>query len=154
MPTREKRREIERRSYKKHATARREQQRQRRENNPEKNREINRRSYARHATARREQQRRWQKENAPHVLARGRRQRGLPAATRPSPALCECCGSSPGKRALNLDHCHITGDFRGWLCNRCNRGIGLLGDDLRSILRAAAYLQRNDTFADLLGDVT
>jgi Recombination endonuclease VII len=76
-----------------------------------------------------------------------RRQRSrLPSPTRSEPLLCECCGSPPsGRGALHLDHDHLTNRFRGWLCQRCNMGIGQLGDDLRGIQRAAAYLQRGES---------
>lgn len=75
----------------------------------------------------------------------GRRKRGLPLATRPEPSFCECCGKPPGEKIfkrLHLDHCHETGKFRGWLCSRCNRCIGALGDNLAGIDRARAYLLR------------
>ncbi len=71
-----------------------------------------------------------------------RRLRGLPEPTRAIPPLCECCGKPPGKLALALDHCHRTGAFRGWLCGKCNTGIGMLGDTQEGLLRAMAYLKR------------
>jgi hypothetical protein len=39
-----------------------------------------------------------------------------------------------------VDHCHNTGVFRGILCNKCNRGIGLLEDDPARCRAAASYL--------------
>jgi hypothetical protein len=39
-----------------------------------------------------------------------------------------------------LDHSHATGLIRGWLCSRCNTGIGGLGDDLLRLHDALAYL--------------
>jgi hypothetical protein len=65
----------------------------------------------------------------------------LPVPTRPRPAACECCGGN-GKRALSLDHCHSTGQFRGWLCDNCNLGIGKLGDSVEALQRALEYLKR------------
>lgn len=77
------------------------------------------------------------------ILAACRRKRNLPAATRPAPHVCECCGQPPGVGAMNLDHDHVTGAFRGWLCRKCNSGIGLLGDTFVKVMRAATYLRRN-----------
>lgn len=67
---------------------------------------------------------------------------GFPAPTRVRPDLCECCGQKPGKHSLHLDHCHATGIFRGWLCGKCNRAIGALGDTEVGLQKALAYLRR------------
>lgn len=40
----------------------------------------------------------------------------------------------------HLDHCHETGNVRGWLCSTCNFGLGKLGDNIDGILRALYYL--------------
>tara|TARA_R100000951_G_scaffold55346_1_gene46479 strand:+ start:49 stop:462 length:414 start_codon:yes stop_codon:yes gene_type:complete len=40
----------------------------------------------------------------------------------------------------SFDHCWETLTFRGWLCHRCNRGLGFFTDDKQSLLNAAAYL--------------
>ena len=39
-----------------------------------------------------------------------------------------------------LDHNHITGDFRGFLCHRCNRSIGGFKDDVEILKRAIKWL--------------
>ena len=57
-------------------------------------------------------------------------------------APCECCGKAA---RLNLDHCHITGRFRGWLCRECNLALGLLSDDLRGVQNAMSYLLRAES---------
>ena len=54
---------------------------------------------------------------------------------------CQVCGISiteSGK--ANLDHCHKTGRFRGWLCKECNMAIGLLGDTKMGVSKALKYL--------------
>ncbi len=43
---------------------------------------------------------------------------------------------------MSVDHCHDSGKVRGLLCNRCNRAIGLFGDDPVVLRRAIAYLMR------------
>lgn len=80
-------------------------------------------------------------KNATKLAAYDRRRYGLPEPTRARPASCECCGRKQKGRALALDHCHATGIFRGWLCDMCNTAIGKLGDDLRGVSKALAYLQ-------------
>ena len=57
--------------------------------------------------------------------------------------LCDMCGKPPDGRGneLSIDHCHETGVFRGMLCNRCNKGIGLLMDDPELLRRAADYIE-------------
>jgi len=53
---------------------------------------------------------------------------------------CDCCGE---RRKLVVDHCHDTGEMRGWLCNPCNVAIGNLGDNLSGVLKAVQYLSRS-----------
>lgn len=76
-------------------------------------------------------------------IAQQRRAGALPP-TRPMPTNCECCGKEVTDKVLNLDHCHETGAFRGWLCWPCNVGIGHLGDTSASLIRALEYLKRAD----------
>lgn len=70
-----------------------------------------------------------------------RRKRGLPEPTRPEPLLCEACGGMEEGRPLNLDHCHTTNTFRGWLCGPCNRGLGQFKDSIERLEKALAYLR-------------
>ena len=73
-----------------------------------------------------------------------RKRRGVPEATRPTPEHCECCGSKLlGGKYTHLDPCHKTGKFRGWLCNRCNRGLGYFDDCIEGLERAISYLKRS-----------
>jgi hypothetical protein len=40
-----------------------------------------------------------------------------------------------------MDHDHATGEFRGWLCNDCNNGLGKFKDDVKMLRKAIEYLQ-------------
>jgi hypothetical protein len=56
---------------------------------------------------------------------------------------CAICYAPPnGKRVLAQDHCHDTGQIRGFLCLHCNTGLGHFKDDPRLLRRAARYLTR------------
>ena len=108
----------------------RERVRRRREENPEKARAANREWYARHADKQREE----------HRAYHNRRNLGL--ATRPRPLLCEGCGQPPKAKALEWHHDHASGEFRAWLCRKCNTGFGFLGDTLESAQRVLDNLKR------------
>ena len=43
-----------------------------------------------------------------------------------------------------VDHNHVTGSFRGWLCHRCNRAIGCFEDSIDRMEKAIAYLRKTD----------
>jgi hypothetical protein len=55
---------------------------------------------------------------------------------------CDLC--SKETESLCLDHDHVTEEFRGWICNECNTGMGLLGDDIEGLERALHYLRKHD----------
>ena len=50
------------------------------------------------------------------------------------PDSCECCGEVKDK--LDLDHCHETGMFRGYICRSCNKKLSMSGDNYSNILDA------------------
>lgn len=57
--------------------------------------------------------------------------------------VCAICRQKcVSRRRLSVDHCHDTGAIRGLLCAKCNRAIGLLGDDPALLDAAAAYLRK------------
>ena len=60
----------------------------------------------------------------------------------PKPNSCECCGIPT--KSFTLDHCHVTLQFRGWLCINCNMGIGKLGDTIDGVDNARRYLTRGN----------
>jgi len=62
----------------------------------------------------------------------------------PMPDKCDCCGSDKSGSVLHLDHCHETKTFRGWICNRCNNGIGSLGDNIDGLNMAIKYLRKTN----------
>jgi len=71
------------------------------------------------------------------------------AGAPPKSKVCDCCGKPSywghgAPKSLVLDHDHKTEKFRGWLCDHCNVGIGLLGDDIEGLQMAMAYLQNKN----------
>jgi len=60
--------------------------------------------------------------------------------------VCAICSSPPPnnrKTRLAIDHCHKTGKVRGLLCDKCNRSIGLLKDDVSVLKSAIKYLTKD-----------
>lgn len=96
-----------------------------------------------HRKLMRKRQSKWIKKHPEEYLtARAKtnaRRRGYPTPTRRMPGACECCGNTEAR--LHLDHCHQTGKFRGWICFKCNVGMGLLGDSRANIERVLKYLR-------------
>jgi hypothetical protein len=110
--------------------------------NPEKTRDRHRSWYRQNRSKVRASALEWKARNPEKARAQRRKYKGLPLPTRPEPAFCECCGGLPGTYAMNLDHCHETGKFRGWLCGNCNSSIGKLGDNAEGLRKALDYLAR------------
>lgn len=136
--------------------------------NPERSRATVRRSYAKFRNKRiayargyyadnREKMRKagseWQKNNLDKVRAgRLRREYGLTVSEYDAMALaqdnkCAVCGlnaeENPHGR-LAVDHCHKVAKIRGLLCNICNRGLGLFGENQAVLKAAAAYLEKHN----------
>ncbi len=60
---------------------------------------------------------------------------------------CAICGdASPKQKNIKrfaVDHCHTSKKIRGLLCANCNKGIGLLGDNIEILEKAIKYLEEN-----------
>lgn len=67
------------------------------------------------------------------------------------PTNCELCGRPEAEnqqnRALNMDHCHATNTFRGFLCGQCNNGIARFSDNPELMRKAAEYVKRGGYYA-------
>ena len=65
-------------------------------------------------------------------------------ATRAKPNRCEICGklSSDLNVGLHFDHDHNTGEFRGWLCRRCNIVLGFVEDNVEILENLIKYLKK------------
>ena len=72
----------------------------------------------------------------------GRLRSKLKKYSPPKPDVCECCGKVP--RYWVIDHDHETDKFRGHVCKSCNNAIGLLGDNLKGVMKAVKYLEKQD----------
>lgn len=66
---------------------------------------------------------------------------------------CAVChtGEPRGQGTWHIDRDHETGRVRGLLCNGCNVGIKMLGDNPDTLMAATAYLLQ---FSDILSQPT
>jgi hypothetical protein len=71
---------------------------------------------------------------------------GYEALLEAQSGVCAICGKPPkgGRNTMQhvVDHDHSNGVIRGLLCGSCNTAIGQLGDNLEGLMKAVAYLQR------------
>ena len=65
--------------------------------------------------------------------------RKIALAGRPAPAACEICCRSDLR--IVWDHDHASGLFRGWICDHCNKILGLVKDSPATLRALAAYLE-------------
>ena len=56
---------------------------------------------------------------------------------------CAICGCPEVecKSKLRMDHSHSTGEFRGWLCHRCNATLGFINDSEGILHNMLHYLK-------------
>jgi len=55
----------------------------------------------------------------------------------PKPDKCPICLDAD--KPLELDHCHVTKKFRGWICKTCNSASGRFEDNVEIIKRLLNY---------------
>jgi len=94
----------------------------------------------------------WRRKNQhkEQTYKQTRRQKDLVAqdivAGRPRPTVCDICAGNHKDlkhHGIVFDHCHQRGHFRGWLCDRCNKTLGAVEDDVGLLRKMIAYLERN-----------
>lgn len=56
--------------------------------------------------------------------------------------ICKICTKYLGEN-LSLDHCHITGKLRGFICSDCNLALGGFKDSKERLQNAINYLEEN-----------
>lgn len=56
---------------------------------------------------------------------------------------CPLCKLIP-QETFHIDHCHITGLFRGLLCGTCNKALGMFKEDIPTMKRAIEYLEKHN----------
>lgn len=59
--------------------------------------------------------------------------------------VCAVCEKTveQNKKALSVDHCHVTGKVRALLCTTCNLGMGVFNDNIELLQKAIEYLQKH-----------
>jgi hypothetical protein len=60
-------------------------------------------------------------------------------AGRKKPAVCDICHEVNIR--IVFDHCHVSGHFRGWLCDRCNRVLGIVKESPELLMALRDYLK-------------
>lgn len=95
-------------------------------------------------------QKKWREDNKEHVAATKRKSKfGLSAEEQNAMLVSQnyCCAICKVNqveliRRLAIDHDHDTKVIRGMLCDKCNRGIGLLQDSISILETAVKYLKK------------
>jgi hypothetical protein len=82
------------------------------------------------------------------ALVRKLKKENLPPETDHRCPIClrneqEMQGHSLRKKGWCADHDHVSGKFRGWICHKCNLGLGNFSDDIIRLERALLYLNQH-----------
>ena len=91
--------------------------------------------------------RRWECIDCNKKIAQGKskalqmcKQSGIPHKA-PDGTKCEICAKTNN---IVFDHHHEKNIFRGWLCDGCNRSIGMLGEKMENIVSVINYLNKTE----------
>lgn len=58
---------------------------------------------------------------------------------------CKICGKElPDGEYLHIDHNKDTGEVRGLLCGKCNRGLGIFDELPENFIKAVEYLKEHN----------
>lgn len=80
------------------------------------------------------------REKAQLIQKRYREKKKVKAAGgRERPSKCDVCEKSDV--GIVWDHCHASGKFRGWICDRCNKALGMVKDSPEILIRLSKYLE-------------
>jgi hypothetical protein len=64
----------------------------------------------------------------------------------PADGLCPVCGYEPKYgHGFDVDHCHTTGEIRGYLCHGCNVAIAMSDENPNTLLYLALYVGKHKT---------
>ena len=92
----------------------------------------------------------WRSANRMHILETKRRKaygtddKNLFIAQNGMCAICFSDLKLLPERYKHVDHNHTTGKVRGWLCHRCNLGLGKFKDDPALLRAALNYLDAHE----------
>lgn len=136
-------------------------------NNPDKRLDQDRRYYQKNKEAVEKYHEKWRRENIEKVRESSRNSRRrmrilnpekekqrlkryyerqeskrTEEAGRPRPDSCEICNTAEFR--IVFDHCHASGKFRGWICDRCNRVLGSVNDSMELLKKLSEYLETSN----------
>ena len=57
-------------------------------------------------------------------------------------AVCAICGENRGVGIIHIDHDHVTGELRGYLCGKCNMAFGLMEENAAWLRKMADYKEQ------------
>ena len=85
-------------------------------------------------------------KNGKSISKKDRNSWNLQKPSEYSPFTCPICEKTTicGISKIVLDHCHQTGNVRGWICESCNTGIGRFDDDPDVVLEQLNGLRDNN----------